>query len=85
MQRVEFNVNTITLGELDALEQACGQDPFALMQRRSGLLMAAVFLAELRASGKRLSWNELSSRTLIDSTSSPSPSEPDGPPPSAQT
>lgn len=61
-----FDVDTITLGEMLAIEQASRQDFMQLAQSKIGLLMIVLYLRHLREHGSALSWSELASHRLSD-------------------
>ena len=80
-EQITFDVDTLTLGELLAVEDASGltaQEILGSFGRRSTLaLLVAVFVQRLRSSGKPPSWQELSSLRVVDISSGPSRSKQD--------
>lgn len=81
MAAVTFDLDTLTLGELAAAEQASGLDTSALLSRTAQRMLLAVFVSQLRSSGQAPSWNDLQNLRLLDARSSLSGSAPDSPGP----
>ena len=84
-ETIQFDPNTMTLGELLALEEASGLTSDELLQsfgRRSTLrLIVALFVQRLRSSGQPPSWKSLSDLRILDALSGSSPSSADSPSP----
>lgn len=80
-ERIEFDPNSMTLGEVLAAERASGQDFQTLIRTTAGRLALGVFVQRLRSSGQPPSWSELVSLRLLDVSSSLLGSEPDNPSP----
>ena len=77
--QLEFDLDTLTLGELVAAETASGVDSSVLLSRSAHRRMLAVFVLRLRSSGSVPNWHELGSLRLLDLHNSESHSSPDGP------
>lgn len=77
---VTLDLRTVTIGELAAAEMASGESYEALLRSKMGRKLLAMFLHELRTSAQPRPWSELSSLRLLDASSSPSASSPDGVP-----
>ena len=78
-QIVELDLDTLTLGEMGAVEIASGIDFDKLISRRVTRLLVGMFLHELRNSEKPRSWQELSRLHLSDVRPSSSQSSQDSP------
>ena len=82
MSDTRLDLTTLTLGELLALETASDMDATALFRHRTGRLLAAAYILQLRAhrtsphSVSAPSWSSLSDRQVGDESSfaPPSPS-----------
>lgn len=79
MAEVTFDVDSLTLGEMAAAEQASGLDMTVLMSKTALRLMLVVFVQRLRSSGSAPKWSELQSLRLLDASSLLSGSGPDSP------
>ncbi len=71
---MEFDIESLTLGECLAVEEASGKDLQQLVGSTSGRLLLAVFVDRLRSSGQRPNWQELTHLRLLDTSRGPSPS-----------
>lgn len=80
-ERVEFDPESMTLGEVLAAERASGEDFQTLLRTTAGRLALGVFVQRLRSSGRPPSWSELTSLRLLDVSSSLSGFGPDSPSP----
>ena len=84
-ETISFDVTTMTMGELLAVEEASGltgQDILQSFGRPSTLrLMVAVFVQRLRTSGQPPSWKSLSDLPILDALSGQPPSGEDSPSP----
>ena len=69
---MEFDIESLTLGECLAAEEASGKDLASLIGSTSGRLLLAVFVSRLRNSGETPSWQELTSLRLLDTSRGPS-------------
>lgn len=78
-ESVTFDLDTLTLGELAAAEDASGQDASVLLSRSAHRRILALFVLGLRSSGQPPSWKLLESRRVLDGLSSPSASPVDSP------
>ena len=67
---VQLDITTITLGEAAEAEIASGKSLQQLVKSRTGLLILALFIQELRSSGVAPNWSELANRRLLDVSSS---------------
>jgi len=76
MEVIDFDLDTLTLGELSAAETASGQDASVLLTRTGHRRLLAVFVQRLRNSGVTPNWQELESLRVLDVQSSTSPSSP---------
>ena len=80
-ETVTLNLETVTLGEMAAVEQAAGRDFLDLWQAgRATRRLTALYVHELRTSETPRSWQELSALRLLDGSSSTSPARPAGVP-----
>jgi hypothetical protein len=77
-ETIEFDLDTLTLGELVAAETASGLDSSILLARSAHRRMLAVFVSRLRSSGSVPNWNELADLRVVEAFNSTSPSSPDG-------
>jgi hypothetical protein len=73
----QFDVESVTLGELMQVEEASGTDIQQLLQSRTGTMMLAVFILHLREHGQPMNWDELANSTLRDVSNSLSQSQQD--------
>jgi len=71
---MEFDIESLTLGEALAAEQASGQDLQQLIATTSGRLLLAVFVHRLRTSKSAPDWQELTHLRLLDISSGASDS-----------
>ena len=70
MARVEFDIESLTLGEMAMIEEASGMDLSQLM-KRSAYRMALVTMVLASRNGEPApSWSELMSRKVLDVSSS---------------
>lgn len=85
VERIEVDPNTLTLGEVLAVERASGKQFGELILTRTGQLAAVVYVSRLRQSEKERTplpdWQEILSLRLRDVSSSVLASEPDSPGP----
>jgi hypothetical protein len=75
---VTLNLSTLTLGEAAQAEIESGLTLQQMIRSSAARKILALYVLELRSSGDRRSWSELSSLRLLDGSSSTSPSEPAG-------
>jgi hypothetical protein len=75
---VTLDINSLTLGELMALERAADQSYDELLAHKASRVVAALFVHESRTSAKPRSWRELASLRLSELSSSTSRSRPAG-------
>ena len=68
-EEVVFDIESLTIGEALAAEDASGQDITKLLASTSRRVMLAVFVQRLRNSGQPPSWQELGSLRLLDTHS----------------
>lgn len=68
-ETVTLDITTVTLGEAAAAEIASGMTLQTMIKSRAALLLLGLFIHELRSSGQPPSWNDLSSRRLLDVSS----------------
>ena len=73
---MEFDIESLTLGETLAAEEASGKDLQDLIRTTSGRLLVAVFVQRLRSSGSAPDWHELTLLRVLDISSGDSPSPP---------
>lgn len=76
---IEFDLDSLTLGELAAAETASGLDSSVLLTRSAHRRLLTVFVQRLRSSGQPPNWHELESLRVLDVRSSISDSSPDSP------
>ena len=69
MAVVELDIESLTLGECLAAEEASGKDLQKLVSTTSGRLLLAVFVQRLRNSGNAPDWKELTGLRLLDTSS----------------
>ena len=69
-EMVTLDITTLTLGEAAEAEIASGKTLQQLVKAQTGRLLLALFVHELRSSGQPPNWSELSSRRLLDASSS---------------
>lgn len=75
---IEFDVDTLTLGEMIAVEEASGKDIAVLLSRSGHRRMVAVYVHQLRSSAQPPSWQSLASLRVLGDLPSTSDSSPDG-------
>lgn len=75
---VAFDLDSLTLGEMMAAEDASGRDITELVRRSASRRILAVFVHQLRTSGQPPSWRSLSDLKLLDALPSDSGSSQDG-------
>jgi len=80
---IEFDLDTLTLGELAAAEIASGMDSRVLLNSRAHQLLLSVFVQRWRSSGQLPNWNELRNLRVLDVRYSPSALSPDNPGPTS--
>jgi len=81
MATVTLDLDTMTLGEMAAVEAAAGQDFLDLWRAgRATRRLIALYVNEYRASETPRSWQELSALRLLGGSSSTSPARPAGVP-----
>ena len=68
MAVIELDIESLTLGECLAAEEASGKDLQKLVSTTSGRLLLAVFVSRLRNSGSAPDWNELTGLRLLDTS-----------------
>jgi len=69
MPVVELDIESLTLGECLAAEEASGKDLQKLVSTTSGRLLLAVFVSRLSSSGSAPDWKELTGLRLLDTSS----------------
>ena len=74
---MKFDIESLTLGECLAVEEASGKDLQQLIGSTSGRLLLAVFVSQLRSSGEMPNWQELTHLRLLDTSRGPSQSPQD--------
>jgi hypothetical protein len=75
---VTLDVDSLTLGEMMAAEDASGQDITALLSRSAHRMVLALYIQGLRSSEKPPNWSELANRRVQDVSRSTSSSPQDG-------
>lgn len=73
-----LDLDTITFGEMLAVELASGTDFSVLIRRQTGRRLIALYLTALHEHGTVPNWSELTSRRVLESLSSTSPSDSNG-------
>lgn len=73
-EQITLDLDSLTLGELFAAEEASGQDASRLLKSSAARRLLAVFVQRLRTSGEPPKWTELTSLRLLDASSSTSDS-----------
>ena len=73
---MEFDIESLTLGETLAAEEASGKNLQQLIATTSGQLLMAVFVQRLRNSGSAPDWQELMRLCVTDISSGDSASPP---------
>ena len=68
-KNVTFDIESLTLGEALAAEEASGLDLAQLMASTSRRMMLAVFVQRLRSSEQPPNWQEIASLRLLDTQS----------------
>jgi hypothetical protein len=79
MEEIDFDLDTMTLGEAVAAEDASGQSIETLIVTAARRRMLAVFVSRLRSSGRAPLWSDLGALRLVDSFSGGSRSSQDNP------
>jgi hypothetical protein len=80
-QQITLDIDTMTLGEMAAVEKASGQDFLDLWRAgRATRRLIGLYVHEYRTSETPRSWQELSALRLLDGSSSTSPESPAGHP-----
>lgn len=67
-EAIEFDLDSLTLGEGLAAEDASGLDLSRLMSSSAHRLMLVLFVHRLRTSGQPPNWQELGSQRLLDTS-----------------
>jgi hypothetical protein len=67
---VEFDIESLTLGEMAMIEEASGMDLSALMKRSAYRMALVTMVLALRNGEPVPSWSELMSRKVLDVSSS---------------
>jgi hypothetical protein len=76
---VEFDIETLTLGEMAMVEEASGK-PIQTLMKVSAYRMALVLMVSASRNGEpEPSWSSLMSRKVLDASSSISGSQQDSP------
>lgn len=75
---IQLDIDSLTLGEMMEAEDASGQDIAQLLARSGHRRTLAVFVHQLRSSGKPPDWKSLGSLKVRGSLPSDSASSPDG-------
>lgn len=78
-ETVTLDLETLTLGEIVAAEDASGKDIGKLLSTSGHRRLLAIFVQRLRSSGSAPSWQELLSLRLLDVSPGVSPSRPVSP------
>jgi hypothetical protein len=78
VNEITLDVDTLTLGEMMAVEDASGKDITQLLSRTTGRRMLALFVHQLRNSDSLPRWSELGRLKVHDELPSSSDSSPDG-------
>ena len=68
-KNVTFDIESLTLGEALAAEEASGLDLQKLMASTTHRMMLAVFVQRLRSSEQPPNWQEIASLRLLDTQS----------------
>lgn len=79
MAVIEFDINSLTLGEMAMVEDASGLSGHLILSRLSCRLAAAVMVSASRNGEPVPSWQEIMSRKVVDASSSISRSSADSP------
>ena len=66
MASVKLDLDSLTLGEMMAVERASGQDVQDLLASKMGRMTLAVFVQRYRSSGTVPSWSEVEGLRLLD-------------------
>ncbi len=74
-----FDLESLTLGEALAAEDASGLDLTVLLSRTGHRRMLGAFVLALRSSGRPPKWSELAGQRIFDTLTGPSPSPVDNP------
>jgi len=75
---VTLDISTLTLGEAAQAEIESGLTLQQMIRSSAARKLLALYVVELRSSGSKRSWNELSNLRLLDGSSSTSQSPVDG-------
>jgi hypothetical protein len=75
METVTLDLETLTLGEIIAAEEASGIDIGKLLSRAGHRRALAIFVQRSRSSGSVPSWHEITSLRLLDVSPGVSPSQ----------
>lgn len=75
---ITLDVSTLTLGEAASAEIESGMTLQQMLRSQAARKLLALYVHELRSSGSKRNWSELSTLRLLDGSSSISPSVPDG-------
>lgn len=79
MESVTLDLESLTLGEILAAEDASGKDIGKLLSTSGHRRVLALFVQRSRSSGKPPLWHELLSLRLLDVSPGTSPSQPVSP------
>lgn len=82
-ETVKLDLESLTLGEILAAEDASGRDISRLLTTSGGRRLLSLFVHRLRTSGNAPEWHELTSLRLLDASPGPSPSPADSPSPTS--
>ena len=82
-ETVTFNIDTLTLGELAAAEEASGLSAAKLLSISSYRVALVVMTSLSRRGDDVPSWQELMSRKVVEGSSLTSPSSADSPSPTS--
>lgn len=74
IETVKLDLETLTLGEILAAEDASGRDISRLLNTSGGRRLLSLFVHRLRTSGNASDWHELTSLRLLDDSFGASPS-----------
>ena len=70
METVTLDISTLTLGEAAQAEIESGLTLQQMIRSSAARKLLALYVVELRSSGSKRSWKELSSLRLLDGSSS---------------
>ena len=78
METVTLDISTLTLGEAAQAEIESGLTLQQMIKSSAARKLLALYVVELRSSGRKRTWSELSNLRLLDGSSSTLPVVPDG-------